>query len=88
MENKAGEEHTYVLLLVCQNFLFRKMSLESFLFIVFLVSNCSACQVNIITDRRLHLFQSKIELTLESHPNIHLKGLKEGCRLHATVPLE
>lgn len=85
-ENKSSQETTYVLFSASQNFLFRKMLLESFLFIVFPVSSCSACQMNIITDRKLHLFESKIELPLPSPPNLYLKGL-EGCRLQTTVPL-
>jgi len=37
-------------------------------------------------NRKLHLFQSKIELRLPSHPNVYLKGL-EGCRVQTAVPL-
>lgn len=82
--NKSSQETTYILFSVCQNFLSKKMSLESFLFIVFPVSSCSACQMNIITDRKLHLFKIEIELPLPSPPNLYLKGL-EGCRLQTTV---
>lgn len=83
--NPTRKPHMFFFL-ASQNFLFRKMLLESFLFIVFPVSSCSTCQMNIITDRKLHLFKSKIELPLPSPPNLYLKGL-EGCRLQTTVPL-
>lgn len=42
--------------------------------------------MNIIMNRKLHLFQSKIELHLPSYPNVYLKGLEE-CRVQTAVPL-